>query len=48
VDSFLGLQYAAFNIVQDLLARKSIELKPLLLSRSLSQWWKWINNRSPD
>jgi pSer/pThr/pTyr-binding forkhead associated (FHA) protein len=48
VDSFLGLQYAAFNIVQDLLARKSIELKPLVLSRSLSQWWKWINNRSPD
>jgi pSer/pThr/pTyr-binding forkhead associated (FHA) protein len=48
VDSFLGLQYAAFNIIQDLLARKSIELKPLVLSRSLSQWWKWINNRSPD
>jgi pSer/pThr/pTyr-binding forkhead associated (FHA) protein len=48
VDSFLGLQYAAFNIIQDLLARKSIELKPLLLSRSLNQWWKWVNNRSPD
>ncbi len=48
VDSFLGLQYAALNIVQDLLARKAIELKPLLLARSLSQWWKWVNNRSPD
>ncbi len=48
VDSFLGLQYAAFNIIQDLLARKSIELKPLLLAHSLSQWWKWVNNRSPD
>jgi pSer/pThr/pTyr-binding forkhead associated (FHA) protein len=48
VDSFLGLQYAAFNIVQDLLDRKAIELKPVLLTRSLFQWWKWVNNRSPD
>jgi pSer/pThr/pTyr-binding forkhead associated (FHA) protein len=48
VDSFLGLQYAAFNIVEDLLAQKAIELKPLVLSRSLGQWWKWIDNRSPD
>jgi pSer/pThr/pTyr-binding forkhead associated (FHA) protein len=48
VDSFLGLQYAAFNIIQDLLSLKAIELKPLMLSRSLIQWWKWIDNRSPD
>jgi pSer/pThr/pTyr-binding forkhead associated (FHA) protein len=48
VDSFLGLQYAAFNIVEDLLDRKAIELKPLVLSRSILQWWKWTNNRSPD
>ncbi|WP_310484367.1 FHA domain-containing protein [Chamaesiphon sp. VAR_48_metabat_403] len=48
VDSFLGLQYAAFNITQDLLDRKAIELKPLVLSRSLVQWWKWMNNRSPN
>jgi pSer/pThr/pTyr-binding forkhead associated (FHA) protein len=48
VDSFLGLQYAAFQIVQDLLARDAIELKPLVLARSLVQWWKWTNNRSPD
>ena len=48
VDSFLGLQYAAFQIVQDLLAQNAIELKPLVLVRSLTQWWKWINNRSPD
>jgi pSer/pThr/pTyr-binding forkhead associated (FHA) protein len=48
VDSFLGLQYAAFNITQDLLAHKAIELKPLVLSRSLIQWWQWIGNRSPD
>jgi pSer/pThr/pTyr-binding forkhead associated (FHA) protein len=48
VDSFLGLQYAAFNITQDLLDRKAIELKPVVLGRSLIQWWKWLNNRSPD
>jgi pSer/pThr/pTyr-binding forkhead associated (FHA) protein len=48
VDSFLGLQYAAFNSMQDLLEQGAIELKPLLLSRSLQQWWKWANNRSPD
>ncbi len=48
VDSFLGLQYAAFNIVQNLLDIKAVELKPLVLSRSIVQWWKWTNNRSPD
>jgi pSer/pThr/pTyr-binding forkhead associated (FHA) protein len=48
VDSFLGLQYAAFQIGQDLLSQQAIELKPLVLSRSLIQWWQWINNRSPD
>lgn len=48
VDSFLGLQYAAFQTVQDLLAQNAIELKPLVLVRSLTQWWKWVNNRSPD
>jgi hypothetical protein len=48
VDSFLGLQYAAFQTIQDLLSRNAIELKPLVLTRSLTQWWKWINNRSPD
>ncbi len=48
VDSFLGLQYAAFQTIQDLLARNAIELKTLVLARSLTQWWKWIGNRSPD
>jgi pSer/pThr/pTyr-binding forkhead associated (FHA) protein len=48
VDSFLGLQYAAFQTIQDLLARNAIELKPLVRLRSLAQWWKWIGNRSPD
>ncbi len=48
VDSFLGLQYAAFSTVRDLLEQQAIDLKPLVLQRSLVQWWKWINNRSPD
>jgi pSer/pThr/pTyr-binding forkhead associated (FHA) protein len=48
VDSFLGLQYAAFQTIQDLIARNANELKPLVLARSLTQWWKWIGNRSPD
>jgi pSer/pThr/pTyr-binding forkhead associated (FHA) protein len=48
VDSFLGLQYAAFNTTQDLLAQNAPELKPLVLYRSLVQWWKWMSNRSPD
>jgi pSer/pThr/pTyr-binding forkhead associated (FHA) protein len=52
VDSFLGLQYAAFSNIRSLLAQQAIgsaaTLKPLILSRSLRQWWKWLNNRSPD
>jgi pSer/pThr/pTyr-binding forkhead associated (FHA) protein len=48
VDSFLGLQYAAFNIIQDLLNQKAAQLKPLVLYRSLIQWWQWLNHRSPD
>jgi pSer/pThr/pTyr-binding forkhead associated (FHA) protein len=48
VDSFLGLQYAAFNTIQDLVNQKAIELKPLVLTRSLLQWLKWVSNRSPN
>jgi pSer/pThr/pTyr-binding forkhead associated (FHA) protein len=48
VDSFLGLQYAAFNTIQDLVNQKAIELKPLVLTRSLFQWLKWVSNRSPN
>ena len=48
VDSFLGLQYAAFNTIQDLLTQKAVELKPLVLTRSLFQWLKWVSNRSPN
>ncbi|MFM2302771.1 MAG: hypothetical protein RLZZ135_174 [Cyanobacteriota bacterium] len=48
VDSFLGLQYAAFNTIQDLVNQKAIELKPLVLARSLFQWLRWVSNRSPN
>jgi pSer/pThr/pTyr-binding forkhead associated (FHA) protein len=52
VDSFLGLQYAAFANSRSLLEQQSTNesttLKPLVLLRSLKQWWKWLNNRSPD
>jgi hypothetical protein len=48
VDSFLGLQYAAFNSMQDLLEQGAIGIKPLVLYRSFIQWWKWVSNRSPD
>jgi pSer/pThr/pTyr-binding forkhead associated (FHA) protein len=48
VDSFLGLQYAAFANIRNLLEQQTTTLKPLVLWRSLQQWWKWLNNRSPD
>ncbi len=48
VDSFLGLQCAALNTVKDLLKSQPIELKPLVLSRSIGQWWKWMKHQSPD
>jgi pSer/pThr/pTyr-binding forkhead associated (FHA) protein len=48
VDSFLGLQYAAFANIRHLLEQQTTTLKPLVLTRSLRQWWKWLNNRSPD
>jgi pSer/pThr/pTyr-binding forkhead associated (FHA) protein len=48
VDSFLGLQYAAFANIRNLLEQQTTTLKPLILLRSFRQWWKWLNNRSPD
>jgi pSer/pThr/pTyr-binding forkhead associated (FHA) protein len=52
VDSFLGLQYAAFANARSLLeqqeASSGVIFKPLVLLRSLQQWWKWVNDRSPD
>jgi hypothetical protein len=46
VDSFLGLQYAALWIADDL-ARNGYggRIGP---GRSISQWWRWVRNRPPD
>jgi pSer/pThr/pTyr-binding forkhead associated (FHA) protein len=48
VDSFQGLQFAAWNTIQNLLAIDAPYLKPLVLGRSLRQWYDWVTNRSPD
>lgn len=46
VDSFLGLQYAALQIADDL---SSQGFSPRIgLGRSMSQWWRWARNRSPS
>lgn len=43
VDSFLGLQYAALTIADDLAEQGFVrKLGPL---RSTAQWWKWALNR---
>jgi len=42
-DSFLGLQYGAFKVADDL-ARQKFGHK-LSGLRSLNQWWKWLRNR---
>ncbi len=45
VDSFLGLQYAAQQIVDDLAANGfGQRMGPL---RSMSQWFKWLRNQQP-
>jgi pSer/pThr/pTyr-binding forkhead associated (FHA) protein len=48
VDSFLGLQYAAWSTIQNLLAHNAPDLQPLILSRSLRQWYYWMSNRAPN
>jgi hypothetical protein len=46
VDSFLGLQYAALQIADDL-AR--VGWAPRIgIVRSVTQWWRWARNRSPE
>ncbi len=45
VDSFLGLQYAALQIADDL-ARNGFG-KRIRRLRSIRQWWKWARNKSP-
>lgn len=46
VDSFLGLQYSALAIADDL-ARAGF-CKRIGPARSISQWWRWVRGRSPD
>jgi len=43
VDSFLGLQYAALQIVDDLAAQGFCPR--IGAGRSLAQWWRWVRNR---
>jgi len=46
VDSFLGLQYGALQIADDL---AGIGYAPRLgVGRSIQQWWRWARNRMPD
>ncbi|WP_376740707.1 hypothetical protein [Gordonia paraffinivorans] len=46
VDTFLGLQIAALEIVDDL-ARQGF-CKKLTPWRSTAQWWRWVNNKGVD
>ncbi len=45
VDSFLGLQYAALAIADDLASVGAVH--PIGATRSLSEWWRWVKNRPP-
>ncbi|MEL7210347.1 MAG: hypothetical protein AAGK32_19305, partial [Actinomycetota bacterium] len=46
VDSFLGLQYGALRVADQLAAIDAVRrLGPL---RSTRQWWRWLRNRSPE
>ncbi|MGI9599495.1 MAG: hypothetical protein ACR2QK_25245 [Acidimicrobiales bacterium] len=45
VDSFLGLQYAALAIADDLAGIGGAH--PIGARRSLSEWWRWVKNRPP-
>lgn len=42
VDTFLGLQYAAQRVTDDLAAQGLF--RRIGPARSISQWWKWANN----
>ncbi|MDF6100344.1 hypothetical protein [Gordonia hongkongensis] len=46
VDTFLGLQIAALEIVDDL-ARQGF-CRRLTPWRSTAQWWRWMNNKGVD
>ncbi|MFN0090458.1 MAG: hypothetical protein ACKVWR_09375 [Acidimicrobiales bacterium] len=44
VDSFLGLQYAALAIADDLAAQRFCPR--IGVSRSIQQWWRWAANKA--
>lgn len=46
VDTFLGLQYSALQITDDL-ARQGF-CHRIGTGRSISQWWRWMRHRSVD
>lgn len=46
VDSFLGLQYAALAIADDL-ARRGYG-RAIRVGRSIAQWWRWVRNVPPE
>ncbi|MEL6981791.1 MAG: hypothetical protein AAFO29_05150, partial [Actinomycetota bacterium] len=46
VDSFLGLQYAALAIADDLASAGAVH--KIGAMRSLSEWWRWVKNRPPQ
>jgi hypothetical protein len=43
IDTFLGLQYAAVRIMDDLASRGFI--KKMGPARSVTQWWKWARHK---
>lgn len=45
VDSFLGLQYAALAIADDL--AEAGGANNIGMQRSVSEWWRWARNRPP-
>ncbi|MEH2393742.1 MAG: FHA domain-containing protein [Nostoc sp.] len=47
VDSFLGLQYAAFVAVDGLAAGRAPGVQKLNVVSSFGQWLKWVLNQSP-
>ncbi|HSH04945.1 MAG TPA: FHA domain-containing protein [Anaerolineae bacterium] len=46
VDSFLGLQYAALQITEDLIGQGVPDLRSLYGWRSLRGWWRWARGVS--
>lgn len=47
VDSFLGLQYAAFRAVDFLARQPAPGIRPLSVFRSVRQWFRWARGVAP-